>query len=146
MKMRNASEQDLAAIMAIEHQAHASPWPESIMRNYLQRPNSAWLLQNEQGDVLAYAVNTLVAGEAELLTIAVDPRLQGQGYGYQLLQQLHDYLAEHQAEQWFLDVRVSNFKAIKLYESFGFNQAGRRPNYYPSKTGREDALLYCFNF
>lgn len=143
--MRNACEQDLAAIMAIEKQAHSHPWAESVMRNYLQRKNCAWALEQD-GKIVAYAINTLIAGEGELLTIAVNPAHQGQGYGRKLLQELHDYLAENQAEQWFLDVRVSNFKAIKLYESIGFNQAGRRPNYYPSARGSEDALLYCLNF
>jgi len=38
-------------------------------------------------------------------------------------------------------VRPSNPNAIALYEDEGFNEIGRRPNYYPSKKGREDAIV-----
>ena len=41
----------------------------------------------------------------------------------------------------FLEVRPSNPRAITLYESMGFNEIGRRPNYYPAKRGREDAVV-----
>lgn len=143
--IRSASEDDFDAVMALETQAHYRPWPASIMHSYFKRNNCVWVLEHNQ-IIVAYAVNTLIAGEAELLTIGVDPAQQGKGYGRELLQQLHDYLQEQHAEQWFLEVRVSNRKAIGLYESFGFNQAGRRPNYYPTERGSEDALLYCFNF
>lgn len=143
--MRLATDNDLAAIMAIESAAHFRPWPESVMRGYLKRANCVWVLEEGQ-QIVAYAVNTLIAGEGELLMIAVAPAEQGKGYGRKLMQQLEAYLEEKNAEQWFLDVRASNFKAINLYESLGFNQAGRRPNYYPTERGSEDALLYCYHF
>jgi ribosomal-protein-alanine N-acetyltransferase len=28
-----------------------------------------------------------------------------------------------------------------MYERAGFNEIGRRPNYYPAKRGREDAIV-----
>lgn len=143
--MRLATEADLPAIMNIETTAHFHAWPESIVRGYLRRNNCVWVLETEQ-QIVAYAVNTLIAGEAELLMIAVLPSAQGRGYGRQLMDELLQHLTEQGAQQWFLDVRASNFKAIKLYEHIGFNQAGRRPNYYPTERGYEDALLYCYAF
>ncbi len=41
----------------------------------------------------------------------------------------------------FLEVRPSNFSAIKMYIEQGFDEIGIRRNYYPSKMGREDALI-----
>jgi len=41
----------------------------------------------------------------------------------------------------FLEVRVSNRNAIRLYESTGFNEMAIRPRYYPAANGREDAML-----
>ena len=38
-----------------------------------------------------------------------------------------------------LEVRMSNFGAVRLYEKFGFEIMGRRPKYY----GDEDALIMC---
>jgi ribosomal-protein-alanine N-acetyltransferase len=43
----------------------------------------------------------------------------------------------------FLEVRESNESAIGLYLSEGFCETGRRPSYYPSVTGREDALVFA---
>ncbi|UZK04414.1 ribosomal protein S18-alanine N-acetyltransferase [Venatoribacter cucullus] len=144
MLIRMATEQDIPAILAIERAAHFHPWPESVLRRYLAKSGCVQVLEQD-GRVLAYAVNTLIAGEAELLMIAVDPNQQGRGYGRTLMNHLQQQLQQQGAEQWFLDVRASNEPAIGLYESLGFCQAGCRPNYYPTAHGSEDALLYCMD-
>ena len=54
---------------------------------------------------------------------------------------LLDLARWHHAERVFLEVRPSNTHAIALYDTMGFNEIGRRPNYYPGKRGREDALV-----
>jgi len=41
----------------------------------------------------------------------------------------------------FLEVRRSNFLAIRLYKKIGFNEIGVRNNYYQNKDGKEDAIL-----
>jgi len=143
MPIRAACADDIDAIMAIERRAHFHPWSEQVVRRYLNNTGSVWVL--EEAQVIAYAVITLIAGEAELLMIAVDPGHQGRGAGRQLMSFLQQYLTAQQAEQWFLDVRESNHKAIALYESMGFCQAGCRTGYYPTASGQEDALLYCLD-
>ncbi|MNE24719.1 ribosomal-protein-alanine N-acetyltransferase [compost metagenome] len=45
------------------------------------------------------------------------------------------------ARECFLEVRASNQPAYRLYERFGFNEIGRRRDYYPAVGGREDALV-----
>lgn len=142
MNTRFATLDDLPTILEIEQAAHFHPWPESVLRRYLSKENTCWVLEDKQ-KIVAYAVNTLIVGEAELLMIAVAPKQQGRGYGRQLMTAIYQYLQSQQAEQWFLDVRESNEKAINLYESMGFSQAGVRTNYYPSAKGDEDALLYA---
>lgn len=143
--IRPASAADFAAISAIDHSAHSHPWPASVLKRYVEKPHCTWVLEQD-GQVLAFAVNTLIADEAELLTIAVSPKQQGQGYGRELMNFLQQHLAAQGAQNWYLDVRESNHKAIALYESMGFCQAGVRPNYYPSAQGGEDALLYALAF
>ena len=144
MPIRAATPDDFDAVMAIERKAHFHPWPESVVRRYLSKPDCCWLLE-EQGKVVAYAVITLIAGEAELLMVAVAPGQQGRGHGRAMMDFLLQHLTEKGAQQWFLDVRESNHKAIALYESMGFCQAGCRPGYYPTEHGSEDALLYCLD-
>ena len=57
------------------------------------------------------------------------------------MKRLIDLARWHQAQRIFLEVRPSNHGAILLYHDLGFNEIGRRPNYYPAKGGREDALV-----
>ena len=92
------------------------------------------------GVVLAW----LVAGEAEVLSFAVDPLHRGRGIGGALLDRLIDAAAETGAARLTLDVRESNREALRLYRSRGFASAGRRAAYYRpafGQTRRETALI-----
>ena len=145
--IRQALRSDLDAIMRVEQAAHSHPWAASIMQRYLEKPDTCWGWE-EAGVIQAHSVVSAVAGEAELLTIAVHPDMQGQGLGRKMLDQVIEQAQRHQAEQIFLEVRESNTTAIALYEHSGFCELGRRTNYYPlfdesgKSCGREDALLY----
>lgn len=73
--------------------------------------------------------------------MAIDPKMQGKGLGFQLLEQSMDLLKNHPV-QIFLEVRESNIAAIKLYEKSGFHQIDIRKNYYPvAEGGREHAII-----
>ena len=90
--------------------------------------------------MIGYYLYSLVVGEAEILNIAVAPSHQGKGLGRQLLE--HCLLqASEDARTVFLEVRASNFQAIRLYLDFGFNQIGERRDYYRTAHGSEDALM-----
>ena len=64
------------------------------------------------------------------------------GFGGQMLNHLIDDARAQDARQMFLEVRESNTAAIHMYLNHGFNEVGRRRNYYPTATGREDALVF----
>src|SRR5690606_10004315 len=65
----------------------------------------------------------------------------GQGLGRWLLRSLLEIARRDGAERMFLEVRPSNPHAVALYEDEGFNEIGRRPRYYPTHGGREDAIV-----
>ncbi|MGD9152045.1 MAG: ribosomal protein S18-alanine N-acetyltransferase [Gammaproteobacteria bacterium] len=91
--------------------------------------------------VIGTAVISIVLDEAEILDIKINPEKRHQGYGAQLMQFLLKFAAEQKVKKIFLEVRVSNKIAIKLYQKFGFKQIAIRKDYYKTKTGREDALV-----
>ena len=144
MLIRPAQLSDLESIMSIEECAHDYPWTREIMQRYLARPDSVWLLE-KNGKHLAQAVIRQTADEAELLMISVHPQKQGLGLGKTLLQYLMDKLKTKQVVNLFLEVRESNTPAIRLYETQGMAEVGRRANYYPKGKTREDALIYSID-
>ena len=87
-----------------------------------------------------FALWRAVAGEAELLTIAVAPDRQGRGIGTALMR---DWMAEaaQQADTAFLEVAADNAPACALYGKCGFAKVAERPAYYSRETGKVDAWV-----
>jgi ribosomal-protein-alanine N-acetyltransferase len=81
------------------------------------------------------------AGEAELLRIAVDPAHRGRGLGRVLLEACQRELGALGLNHLYLEVRVSNALAMRLYGACGWERCGLRPGYYPDG---EDAALFCW--
>ena len=131
---------DLAQAFAIERRSHAFPWSEKTFASN-QGERFINLRLDADGKMVAFAITQVVLDEASLFNIAVDPDFQRRGYGRQLLQHLIDELIKRNVLTLWLEVRASNLPAIALYEQLGFNQVSRRPNYYPTASGLEDAIL-----
>lgn len=135
---------DLPAVMAIEEKAHQTPWTEGMFFAAMMHVNyHNWALVDEQGQILAYAVQLIEPDVVNLMTIAVAPNLQGQGLGELLLSWLELFIASRPQEPYvqLLEVRVSNEKARGLYAKLGYQQIGTRKGYYECDNGREDALV-----
>lgn len=139
-RLRPMREADLDAVHALEVRAYEFPWSLGTFRDCLRANYSCWVLQHDER-LIGYFLLSIAAGEAHVLNICVDPKLQGQGLGRVMMGNLLKLARQHRAERIFLEVRPSNPPAIHLYESLGFNEIGRRPRYYPSRDGREDAIV-----
>lgn len=131
---------DLAQAFALECRSHAFPWSEKTFASN-QGERFINLRLDVDGQMAAFAITQVVLDEASLFNIAVDPAFQRRGLGRQLLQHLIDELIKRDVLTLWLEVRASNLPAIALYEQLGFNQVSRRPNYYPTASGHEDAIL-----
>ena len=140
VRFRPMSYEDLATVMRIEPTIYSHPWTLGNFNDSLNAGHSAWVMERA-GELVGYALMMMVLDEAHLLNISVAASFQGQGLGRRLLAQMIDISRRHQAANMFLEVRVSNTPAITLYESMGFCEMGIRRNYYPTKQGREDAVL-----
>jgi ribosomal-protein-alanine N-acetyltransferase len=140
---RPLREGDIAYVAALEAQIHAAPWTPGNFRDALAAGYSASVGVRE-GRIVAYGVLMLAPGEAQILNLSVVPDARRQGLGRELLQRFVDDARRLNAEQIFLEVRVSNLAAIALYAAEGFAAVGRRDAYYPGATPdapREDALV-----
>jgi ribosomal-protein-alanine N-acetyltransferase len=140
LQFRPMDERDLPAIMEIEVKAYAFPWSKIIFQDCLQVGYCCWVLERDY-ELVAYAIMSIGANESHILNLCVSPQFQGQGLGGTLLDHMLEIAQKHKADTAFLEVRPTNFGAIKLYFKAGFDEVGIRRNYYPAKCGREDALI-----
>jgi [ribosomal protein S18]-alanine N-acetyltransferase len=140
--IRPMQEEDVDHIMAIETRAYEFPWSNTIFQDCLRVGYCSWVLERD-GALAAYGVMSVAVGESHILNLCVDPDYQSLGLGRMLLTRLLEVAQDHDANMTFLEVRPSNFAAIKLYLDMGFDEIGMRRNYYPAKMGREDALIFA---
>ena len=131
---------DLGAVMQLEPTLYSHPWTHGNFVDSLNNHHQAWVL-SENEVIIGYSVMMMVLDEAHLLNISVDIQMQSKGWGRYLLDLMMKKARELGAANLFLEVRVSNVNAIKLYEKVGFNEMAIRRNYYPAVAGREDAIL-----
>ena len=140
--LRRMRTDDLDAVMEIEVRAYPYPWTRGIFHDCLRVGYSCWVYQDTgSAAIMAYAVMTFAVDECHLMNITVRPELQGQGLGRKLLRDLMELSRLAGAVKVLLEVRPSNTPAVELYRAEGFEEIGRRKNYYPSPAGREDALV-----
>jgi ribosomal-protein-alanine N-acetyltransferase len=139
-EFRRMQPADLDRVAAIEAVAYPFPWSRAIFQDCLRADYECHVLVGSD-EVVGYGVLSSGANEAHILNVCVAPEEQGKGYGRRIVKRLLDLARWHRSERVYLEVRPSNPNAIALYESIGFNEFGRRPNYYPGKRGREDALV-----
>ncbi len=130
---------DIEAVLRVEYAAFSHPWTRGIFMDALQS-YECWVMFDGTQQV-GHGVINVIVDEAHLLNITVKPESQGRGLGLQLLTHLMQRARERGGNECFLEVRASNQSAYRLYERFGFNEIGRRRNYYPIAGGREDALV-----
>lgn len=119
-----------------------APWDApSISRILLQELNNG-LIYCIKGVPIGFILWQMVVGEAEILTICIDPKWQGQGYSRPLVDKVLRLLSHEQVSKLYLEVSEDNSSAIYLYLNVGFKEVGRRVKYY-RKAGGElvDALV-----
>lgn len=79
--------------------------------------------------------------EAHINLLAIHPQYQRRGLGKLLLSKLLCQAKNLGLERATLEVRASNHIALTMYQKFGFQEAGRRPNYYPDNL-EEGVILW----
>ncbi|MBQ7485680.1 MAG: ribosomal protein S18-alanine N-acetyltransferase [Oscillospiraceae bacterium] len=131
----------LDALASLEQICFSRPWSRKMLEEELENQCAAFLVAQEadSDSVLGYAGLLVVADEGYITNVAVQPACRRRGIATQLLQVFDRFARGHRLAFLTLEVRPSNTAAIALYNTFGFEEAGRRKNYYDLP--REDALI-----
>ena len=131
----------LDAVVAVEQRAYAHAWSRTNFLDALHSGYQAQVLLSDD-EVLGYFVAMKGVDEVHLLNITVAVEHQGQGLARLMLDALALWTRSQGLDWLWLEVRVSNAPAIRVYERHGFSRVGLRKDYYPASHGeRESAIV-----
>lgn len=138
--LRPMSENDLPQVENLEKECFSDPWSYGILSDLLKSEwDESWVLLGEDGALYGYINYRFLAGEGELMRIAVREEVRGLGYSRKLMEQMVRSAAENQILDLTLEVRAGNVPAIGLYKTYGFRKEAVRKNYYHDP--EEDAFI-----
>jgi ribosomal-protein-alanine N-acetyltransferase len=140
VEIRAMSGRDVDAVHDIERASYPFPWTRGIFQDCLRVGYRCHVVAAD-GAVSGYGIVSQTMDEAHLLNLCIHPERRRSGLAGLLLDHLLAEAGVKSASRMFLEVRPSNEGAVALYRSRGFRVIGRRPAYYPSRAGREDAMV-----
>ncbi len=138
-RVDTASIRHAGQIAALHSASFARGWSAQEIEVLMQDRNVIVdILRSEAGSQVidGFSLSRVAADEAELLSIAVDPKWRGKKGSAPLLARQLARVRGAGARRVVLEVDEANTPAIRLYRSFGFEEVGKRPAYYTLKDGR----------
>lgn len=145
LQLATGGSSDLDSVIQVMNAAFderfGEAWTRSQCAGILPMPGVRLVVAScGDGRPAGFALYRTIAGEAELLLLAVSPEFRRRGIGRMLLDQFLDHARDRGVSRVHLEVREGN-PAVIMYRSAGFSLAGRRPKYYHGRFGGEyDAL------
>ena len=115
----------------------ASAWSEESVRSQLEKSDSHSIVAVDDGMIVGYLAFEQIIDEGSVVELAVHPAYRRQGIARKMAASAFN---NNSLKEIFLEVRESNFPAIRLYESLGFTQIGVRKDYYSNP--KENAVLF----
>ena len=133
--LSEAGPRDAAAIAKLHAASFHRGWSDGEIEQMLLERNTVAHRAMVGRSLEGFILSRLVAGEAEILSVAVAAARRGRGLARALLDLHLRRLAGLGARAVFLEVDEDNEPARRLYRRSGFREVGRRPGYY--QQGRE---------
>ncbi len=133
---------DLDVVGQIDRRSFPQPWQRSVYETELKNRAAFYLVARIGQEIVGYGGAWVVAGEAHLTTLAVDPKHRGEKVGERLLLSLMEEAVMRRASHATLEVRESNGSAQHLYRKYGFRNAAIRKSYYED-TGENAIVMWA---
>ncbi len=140
LSIRTMQRGDLSAVIALEKASYPFPWSRGIFSDCLRVGYRCHVIEAD-GRLAGYTIVSMAVDEAHLLNLCIDPDRRRQGLASVMLDHILREVRIAGMDRLFLEVRPSNRAAGALYRRRGFRVIGRRPGYYPTTDGREDAMV-----
>jgi len=132
---------DIPEVVRIDQMSFSLPWPEHSYQYEVRHNKAARCFVAEASDkrVVAMIVSWIIVDELHIATLATHEEHRREGIGSRLLVEALRDASTLGAKRVLLEVREGNGAAMAMYQKFGFQATGRRPNYY--RDNGEDAIL-----
>ena len=122
---------DLKRVLAIEQSSFAEDaWNQKLFLEYHRRCPDFFLVARLGLRVAGYAITCTDSRNAELASIAVDPRDRRGGVAKALLDYTRSQLRAKRIKAWWLMVATENEPGIRFYEAYGFKRTRLVKRYY----------------
>lgn len=139
MTVRKCKYEDILRVAELEKECFGGEsWSFGTIASAFENPVHTMVVAEEDGEIMGYGCTCTVCENCDLENILVAEEYRKSGVGTAILNALLDDAAERGAEKVFLEVRVSNAAAMKLYLRCGFAGVHARTRYY---SDGEDCLV-----
>jgi len=134
---------ELDAFARLHGKCFAEAWDVDALATLMAMPGAFALLAHDEdsGALLGFVMIRGAGGEAEIITLGVDPGRRRRGLGRALLAAGLNEAAARGSARLFLEVAADNAAALALYRAAGFSEIGRRADYYHRPDGTMTALV-----
>ncbi len=139
--VETATHADAPRLAEIHAASFHRGWGEGEFESMLGESNTLVHRLKLGRKIIGFAVSRFGADEAEILSIAIDPRYRGHGFSRNLLLTHLGHLAARGVRTIFLEVEENNRPALRLYEGTGFAAVSRRERYYRNASGEHSNAL-----
>ncbi|MDE7380208.1 MAG: ribosomal protein S18-alanine N-acetyltransferase [Clostridia bacterium] len=139
MTIRKCKYEDILSISELEKECFkGESWSFGTIASAFENPSHCMLVAEDGGEVIGFGCTSTTCETSDLENVLVAEEYRRSGVGKAILTALIDDAAERGAEKMFLEVRVSNSSAMRLYLSCGFAGVYARTRYY---SDGEDCLV-----
>ncbi len=139
MNVRQCKFEDILRVSELEKECFAGEsWSYGAIASAFENPAYDMLVAEENGEVIGYGCTCTACETSDLENVLVAEEYRNSGVGTAILNALVANAAARGAGKIFLEVRVSNCAAMRLYLSCGFVGVHARTRYY---SDGEDCLV-----
>jgi ribosomal-protein-alanine N-acetyltransferase len=135
LSIRPFRESDLDAILKIEHASfHKDAYDRNLFAEFYHKCGDLFLVAEGTGGIYGYMLTcTSSRGgsrNAQLVSVAVDPRARHQGVASALMDSTLRRLRRRRVRRFSLMVKVTNRQAVAFYQKYRFLQLRIARRYY----------------
>ncbi len=130
MEIRRATPEDLPQLVELENCCFPDPWSQKSLRSTMTEEDSYFAVAIIDGKIVGYINTTYVLDEMNLNRICVLPQYRKMGAAGSLMEGMFGHARQQGLAQIFLEVRLSNLEAQRVYQRFGFKVVGERKGFY----------------